>query len=131
MSVTLTFEQIAMIASGLGALVLVVWRARPYVQGEVQKAVDPIRVELHSWREESVKMHDETQATARKILDILQPLQTEVATLKTGNASGKAGIVRLGVATAEQDRRIHNLEVHADFVNLNGAAQKAAGTTAA
>jgi hypothetical protein len=37
MSVTLTFEQLATIGGGLAGLFLIVWRARPYVQGEVQK----------------------------------------------------------------------------------------------
>ena len=44
-----------------------------------------------------------------------------------GNAAGKAGIVRLSADAAEREKRVHNLEVNAKFVDLNGAAQKAAG----
>lgn len=127
MSVTLTFEQIATVSAGLATLVLLVWRARPYVQGEVQLAVDPIRLELHAWREESVRRHDETQTTMQQILDTMRPLQSRVDSLETGNAAGKAGIVRLSADAAEREKRVHNLEVNAKFVDLNGAAQKAAG----
>ncbi len=126
MSVTLTFEQLATIVGGLVGLFLVVWRARPYVQGEVQKAVTPIREELHAWRKESVTRHDETQATAREILSILRPLETKVELLERGNDAGKTGIRKLSGDGAARETRIHNLEVHAGFVDLNGAAQKAA-----
>jgi hypothetical protein len=129
MSVTLTFEQIGMIVTGVSTLILIVWRARPYVQGEVQKAVTPIRAELHAWRSESVIRQKQTQDTMRQILDTMQPLRAQVSALEIGNNAGKLGIVRLGSIVEAQEKRVHNLEVHSNFVSLNGAAQKAAGVS--
>ena len=63
----------------------------------------------------------------QQILDTMRPLQSRVDSLETGNAAGKAGIVRLSADAAEREKRVHNLEVNAKFVDLNGAAQKAAG----
>ena len=127
MNVTLTLQEIISVLGGIATVILVVWRVRPYVQSEVEKAVAPIRAELSSWHAESMKRHNETQATAQEILKILRPLEHKVEALERGNEAGKQGIIRLSDAAVERERRVHNLEVHAEFVSLKGAAQKASG----
>jgi hypothetical protein len=129
-SVTLTLEQMFAVLAGLVFVGGVLWRVRPYVQGEVSRAVEPLRTEFHAWREESQHERAETRATLDQILSTIQPMHGKIDANEKGNKAGKAGIVQLSGDVGRLDKRTHNLEIKAGFVDLGTAAADANGTAA-
>ena len=130
MTLTLTLEQIFIISGAIAAVGGVLWRVRPYVQGEVAKAVEPLRAEFHAWREESQADRAATRLKLEEILSTIQPMQGQIETNAAGNKAGKQGIVRLSGDVVKLDRRTHNLELKTGLVDLKGAANEANGTAA-
>lgn len=129
MTVTLTLEQLFAIIAGLSTIGVVIWRIRPYVQGEVARAVEPLRAELHAWRAEEQQARGETQESLRKILDQMQPMRADIDCNTAGNAAGKAGLVRVADEVRRLERRAHNLEIHGGLASLSDAAMAARADT--